>query len=531
LDSLAWFSKIFDKKPFVYNGEKYIPFVKDCGEKMLVAALVPEKELFAEINSYSLRMLFFFVVTVFLIVLLVYYFLGEFVTKPVLYLSKETEKIAAGDFDIQISINSKDEFGQLAQSFNSMTSGIRRYISEIKEITEEKSRISAELDVANRIQNSMMPNLFPAFPERKDFDIYAVIHPAKEVGGDFYDFFFIDEVNFAIIIADVSGKGVPAALFMVIAKTLLKNNISTHKNLSAAFTKTNAQLCENNDMGLFVTAFAAIINIESGKCSFVNAGHNPVYIKRKNSQYEWLKSKCGFVLAGLESTVYKEEETVINLGDTLFLYTDGITEAMNESDNLFGDERLQNVLNNHCGDKISMRELIDGIHSEVKSFADTAVQSDDITMLAFSYNRRHNSSVKKTMIFDAFPEKLHAVLDFIVKDLYELKCSARIIKQIMIAAEEIFVNIAHYAYRESESKEKTVEIRFSLDLESEEVEITFIDGGKPYNPLLKADPDINLSTDKRKIGGLGIYMGKKLTDMRYVFADGKNILVLTKKLK
>jgi sigma-B regulation protein RsbU (phosphoserine phosphatase) len=530
LDSLEWICEIFDGKTFVYNNIKYVPFVKNCSEKMLVAAIVPEKELFAEINSYSLRMLFFFVVAILFMVLLIYRFLDEFVSKPVLYLSNETKKIADGDFDIQISLNSKDEFGQLANSFNIMTDGIRRYISEIKKITEEKGRISAELDVAKRIQNSMMPNLFPAFPERRDFDIYAAIHPAKEVGGDFYDFFFIDDTRFAMVIADVSGKGVPAALFMVIAKTLIKNNISTHKNLSAAFTKTNAQLCENNDMGLFVTAFAAIVNIENGQCSFVNAGHNPVYIKRKDSQYERLKSQCGFVLAGLENIIYKEEETVFNFGDILFLYTDGVTEAMNEKEELFSDRRLKNVLDKYCDNKIDVKELIDGVYCEVKDFTGAAIQNDDMTMLAFLYDRRP-ASEKKIMFFEASTKKLHDVLDFIEKELSQIECPSKCIKQLIIAVEEIFVNIAFYAYSESEKKDNFVEIQLLLNEENKEIEITFIDGGKPYNPLLKSDPDTGLSADKRKIGGLGIYMSKKLSNMRYVFTDDKNILTLTKRWK
>ena len=516
-----------ENKSFVYKNHRHI-FFKISGEKMLVAAIVPERELFAEINTYSLKMILFFVAAVLIIILLIYNFLDKFVSKPVSYLSEKTEKIADGDLDIQISIDSKDEFGQLADSFNSMTSGIRKYISEIKQINEEKGRISAELDVANRIQNSMMPNLFPAFPERSDFDIYAVIHPAKEVGGDFYDFFFIDNAHFAVIIADVSGKGIPAALFMVIAKTLLKNNICSEKNLSAAFTKTNAQLCENNDMGLFVTAFAAIVNIENGKTSFVNAGHNPVYIKRNNSQYERLKSKCGFVLAGMENMVFKEEEITINFGDSLFLYTDGITEAMNENDELFGDERLKNVLTKYSGEKISMPELINGVHGEVKNFAGKAEQSDDITMLAFLYNRRL-ALIKKSVIFEVSINKLGDVSEFIEKELSQVQCLEKIIKRMLIAVEEIFVNIANYAYSESGNKDNSVEIKLLLNLDAKELQIIFIDGGEPYNPLLKPDPDITLSSSERKIGGLGIYMSKKLTNMQYTFSDGKNILTLTKK--
>jgi len=264
-----------------------------------------------------------------------------------------------------------------------MQEDMLNYIRDLMAMTAEKERIGAELNVATQIQADMLPRIFPPFPERGEFDIYAIMNPAKEVGGDFYDFFLVDDDHLAVVIADVSGKGVPAALFMVIAKTLIKNHAQNRDAPGSVFTNTNSQLCEGNDAGLFVTSWMAVLQISTGEMSYVNAGHNPPLLKRKDGRYEWLKSRPGFVLAGMESVRYRESSIRLEDGDRLFLYTDGVTEATNAQQELFGEERLQDALNNQ-GDS-SIRELLISVKEQIDGFVGEAEQFDDITMLGIEY--------------------------------------------------------------------------------------------------------------------------------------------------
>lgn len=241
-------------------------------------------------------------------------------------------------------------------------------------------KTEAELNVASHIQKNMLPCIFPPYPEREEFDIYATMMPAKEVGGDFYDFFLIDPDHLAIVIADVSGKGVPAALFMVIAKTLIKNNTVGMTEPKGIFEKTNDQLCENNEEGMFVTAFMGILEISTGVFSFVNAGHNPPLLKRKGQEFDWLSVKPGFILAGMEGMKYQQESITLSEGDELYLYTDGVTEAMNLEEELFTDQRLKEALNRHR--ELDLKDLLASMKQEIDQFANGAKQADDITMLA-----------------------------------------------------------------------------------------------------------------------------------------------------
>jgi sigma-B regulation protein RsbU (phosphoserine phosphatase) len=279
----------------------------------------------------------------------------------------------------------ESEAGILATSFQKMVRDLEIYMKNLKTITAEKERINAELNVAKRIQADMLPKKFPAFPGRNEFDVYAINIPAKEVGGDFYDFFLIDENHLAIVIADVSGKGVPAALFMVIAKTLIKNHAQLGKSPEEVFTTVNNQLYEGNDESMFVTAWIGILEIETGRFTYVNAGHNPPLLKHACKNYDWLKSKPGFVLAGMENIKYYQNEITLEQGDRVYLYTDGITEASNDNDDLFGDARLLQVMNNK--NDLSLKELLSHVKEKVDDFAGEREQFDDITMLIMEYKR------------------------------------------------------------------------------------------------------------------------------------------------
>lgn len=283
------------------------------------------------------------------------------------------------------------EVGNLARSYISMVEDLDSYIENLRTVTAEKERINAELDLASNIQAHMLPCIFPAFPDHEEFDIYATMTPAKEVGGDFYDFFMLDETHVAAVMADVSGKGVPAALFMVITKTLIKNHAQSGLSPADVFTTVNRMLCEGNDAGLFVTAWLGVLDTKSGKLVYVNAGHNPPLLRQNGGGFEYIKSRPGFVLAGMDTIKYRQNELIMNEGDRLFLYTDGITEATSARKELYGEERLQRYLNSHCD--ASSEEILPDLKKDIDSFVGEAPQFDDMTMLMLDFKSRSEGQI------------------------------------------------------------------------------------------------------------------------------------------
>jgi serine phosphatase RsbU (regulator of sigma subunit) len=282
--------------------------------------------------------------------------------------------------DERVAVNTNEEFAALSGSINATVNALKDAIKEVA------ARIDDELAFAKSIQLSALPSTFPAFPDKTEFDIFATMRPAKEVGGDFYDFFLIGEDKLAFLIADVSGKGIPGALFMMISKTIIKNMVLTYSNLAEAFEQANNLLCENNDAGMFVTVFLGVLDLHSGKLAYVNAGHNPPLIKNPDRSYEFLPVKRSFVLAGMENMNYTEQEITLSSGDILFMYTDGVTEANNKEYELFSDKRLINVLNETpvCTEG-QAAHIVECILQNVDSFVDGAEQSDDITILCLKY--------------------------------------------------------------------------------------------------------------------------------------------------
>jgi len=307
------------------------------------------------------------------------------ISKPLKKLTTGALHFASGDklSSFDCSIKTGDEMQTLSEAFGKMADDIKEYIENLATVTAEKERIGAELDIATRIQASLLPCIFPAFPEREEIDIYASMFPAKEVGGDFYDFFFIDENTLAVVIADVSGKGVPAALFMVIAKTLIKNNAQLGKSPKEVFETVNNTLCENNHERMFVTAFMGYLDLRSGKFTYVNAGHNPPLIKKAGNEYRFIETKPSIILACFRGREYKEHEIVFSAGDIIYLYTDGVTEAENVDGDLFSAPKLENIVNKTT--EYTVKELLESVKQEVDIFATDTEQADDITMLGLLY--------------------------------------------------------------------------------------------------------------------------------------------------
>ncbi|MBQ3390236.1 MAG: serine/threonine-protein phosphatase [Firmicutes bacterium] len=288
-------------------------------------------------------------------------------------------KILEGQKAIAVRNN---EIGELSEDVISLAQEVDDYILQIEAITAKEERIGTELALAAQIQTSMLPNRFPAFPERKEFDIYAIMDPAKEVGGDFYDFFLIDEDHLGLVIADVSGKGIPAALFMMVSKIILQSCAQLGQSAGEILNKTNEALCSENQTGMFVTVWVGILEISTGKLTAANAGHEYPYLMR-NGRFELFKDKHGFVIGGMEGTVYREYEIRMEPGDALFVYTDGVPEANDEERNLFGMDRLTEALNRNP--EADCRTQIQNVRQAVSGFVKDSDQFDDLTMLCLKY--------------------------------------------------------------------------------------------------------------------------------------------------
>lgn len=349
---------------------------------------------------------------------------------------------------------------------------------------------------------------------------------AKAVGGDFYDFYYVGQNRMAILIADVSGKGIPAAMFMMKSKTIIKGLMESGMPVNIAATEANKKLCEGNDENMFVTAWIAVINIKTGHVDYVNAGHNPPLIRKDNGKFEYLKAKNGFVFGGLDGFKYEKQSFDLKPGDKIYLYTDGVTEATDKNKELYGESRLLETIND-LSEK-TPKDLCKGILSSVNTFVGDAEQADDITMLCFQLidQEKENSRV-----FEAKIENGEAVIAYVEKYLLEENCNLKAQMQINVAIDEIFSNICNYAYKGGEDG-NNVRISVSFDPTKENVSISFEDRGIPYNPLEKEDPNVESSLEDRQIGGLGIYIVKQtMDDVSYENDNGHNILKITKFIK
>ena len=283
---------------------------------------------------------------------------------------------------LNIDVKTGDEIEILAEAFNKMTSDISRYIKELTSVTSERERIETELRIATLIQEGMLPRNFE-YPDRNEFTLYASMRAAKDVGGDFYDFFFVDDDHFCITIGDVSGKGVPAALFMAMTKATVKDLVLRHLPVDEVMTEANINLCNNNEQGMFVTLLIAVINVKTGVFQWCDAGHDPAIIWKKDGTVEMLTGKKGFVCAGMETAKYKMNESQIEKGDIIYLYTDGIPEANNTKNEFYGLERLKALVASK--EEHDIKSLCADILADVDEFADTEPQFDDITMLGFKF--------------------------------------------------------------------------------------------------------------------------------------------------
>ena len=370
----------------------YYAYTPISGTDWKLCIHIPEAlilEPVAQMNHDVATVIFVFIIVFALIIAVVFYAVRRFterLTKPLIALGDDVKTISDGNLDYRAKLYSNDEISDLAIGFNNMAASLKTYINDLTAVTAEKERIGAELDIAKHIQASMLPCIFPAFPERHEIDIFATMDPAKEVGGDFYDFFMVDDRHLAIVMADVSGKGVPAALFMVIGKTLIKDHTFPDRDLGEVFTAVNNLLCEANSEGLFITAFEGVLDLVTGEFTFVNAGHEMPFICKAGGNFEPYKIRAGFVLAGMEDMKYKAGTMQLDVGDKIFQYTDGVTEATNINNELYGMDRLGEILNKVKNG--TPHEILPAVKKNIDEFVGEAPQFDDITMLCLEYKER-----------------------------------------------------------------------------------------------------------------------------------------------
>lgn len=498
----------------------------------------------------------------YIIILIIILLISFRVAKPLKELAIAARKLGRGNFNVTIpQITGRDEISEFAGAFSNMLTELKDHIERQKDM----KRIERELDLARNIQLSMLPG--SEHDENSDDDRHELapfLLPAKEVGGDFYDFFKIDNDHLCVVIGDVSGKGVAAALFMMVARIILRTTTKNLKSIVDAFNRTNFALAKRNKLNMFVTVWAGIIDLRTGHIDFASAGHNPPAIRHSDGSVEFIKSKAGLVMAAMEETIYKPQTYDLKQGDTLFLYTDGVTEATNSNNVLFGDNRLLATLK--MGGERSTADTCTLVKKEIDNFVQDAPQFDDITMLAIKFNgidepvwERYEKTIdvaddnkgelksfvegiltpmdgaKKVQMQDAWdryekivdviPENQDILTAFVEGILAPMEGSLKSQMQINIAIDEIYSNIVKF------SGATKVTLIVEVRKATLTARLTFIDNGKPYDPIKQADPDVTLPAEEREIGGLGIFIVKKTMDSVCYRRNGENNeLAITKTL-
>ena len=486
-------------------------------EGYCIIAAMPETEVVFMRDASIYTSVFMQVLIFAALFIFIYILIKRVIINNIKKINDTLGQITDGNLNVVVDVRSNAEFSSLSDDINSTVSTLKRYIEEAA------ARIDKELEYAKQIQLSALPQNFPSGEE---FDIFAQMIAAKEVGGDFYDFYKLSDTTIAVLVADVSGKGIPAAMFMMTAKTIIKDLAERGLPVNEIFTLANEKLCENNESGMFVTAWMAIIDITTGKMQFANAGHNPPLLRRVNGKFEYLKTRAGFVLAGMEGIRYRTGEITLEPGSRIFLYTDGVTEATNVNNKLYGEERLQSFINQNIDLKAEL--LLPALKNNIDEFVGEAPQFDDITMLLFDFKPQEGVGGMTSKTFPAKVEVLSDVLTFVEETLESFECSMRTQTAICVAIEEVFVNVAHYAYGNGDGD---VTLGISFEEESRTVTFRLSDKGVPFNPLNKPDPDITLSIEEREIGGLGIFITKKTMDtVNYNYENEENILTMIKKI-
>ncbi|MCX6244569.1 MAG: SpoIIE family protein phosphatase [Bacteroidetes bacterium] len=515
----------FLKLPRLVNTSKpgwicYTP-VASTGWSLLI--IFPEEELVSDLNSFLKKLvlvIFLSIVATLIVTILVV----RRVTKPITRLAFAARAIGQGKFNVILPVyRSKDEISLLANSFSLMQEELRSYLENLKKSTAAREKIESDIAVARDLQQGLLPREFPSIA---NCDLHARLDPARVIGGDLYDFFFLDEDHLCFAIGDVSGKGVPGSLFMAIARTLFRSYMTIENPPDKVMAIVNRELCRENPSLMFVTFQVGILNLKTGVLLFCNAGHNRPYILAERGGVVRYSCNPGLPLGIRSDFVYSTESIVLKKGDLLFLYTDGITEAINEAEETYGEERLAKVLETSHARPVN--EISTILVNDIKAFAGSTEQYDDITLLVLRYN---GSAVPGLIGTDRLSirnsvNELHKVVAFVELLSAEYVFSQKMAIEINLVLEELISNIIFYGYDDDAAHEITIEFERSEN----KMAVTVTDDGKPFNLLEKNIPfDPSAPLEARKPGGLGIHFIRTLTDsVGYTRKDDRNIIRFTK---
>ena len=448
--------------------------------------------------------------------------------EPLEELAYQAETIASGRFDEELSdLDRNDEIGQLSKSFHNMQQSLVKQIEELKVINEQKGRIEGELKIARDIQMAMLPKIYPPYPERNDLDVFGQLTPAKEVGGDLFDFYIRDEKLF-FCIGDVSGKGIPASLYMVVTKALFRTVSGHEASPERIIYALNEVLSRDNDSNMFVTLFVGVLDLPSGRLHYCNAGHDaPLLIGHTGAGL--LPVDSNLPVGVMTGWKFSKQETLMDPDTTIFLYTDGLNEAENINHQQFEMSRVIEVAHklqkeNNFKPTVIVKEMTDAVHQ----FVGDADQSDDLTMMALQYTKRQeNITYQRSLTLTNDLKRVPRLNTFIDEVCEANGFDMATTMQINLAIEEAVVNVMNYAYPKDTKGDITIEAK------ANKTELSFIisDTGKPFDPTAKAEVDITLSAEDRAIGGLGIHLIRQIMDhINYERVDGHNILTLIKRL-
>jgi sigma-B regulation protein RsbU (phosphoserine phosphatase) len=416
---------------------------------------------------------------------------------------------------------------QLLEEIQAKNNELEESLDNLKRTRSAKDRMESELNIGRDIQMSMLPLSFPAFPERKEFDIHAALYPAQEVGGDFYDMFMIDDDHLCFCVGDVSGKGVPAALFMAVTKTLIKSRAANDLSPASILSHVNSEQAEGNESCMFVTIFLAILGLHTGRMVYCNAGHNPPFVQRSGGDLLRLDARHGPVIGAVEGIAYGEDEIVLNPGELAYLYTDGITEAMDSGRRLYSEDRLKSLLerDSYSDAMQAVTETCD----DVWAFQGNASQADDVTVLALRYfgtamvegeSDLHLAMQNQIEEIGRINEAFN-----VFGDQYGLPVAIK--RQLNLCFDELLSNIVSYGYDDDGEHQIDIHVR----LLSNELAVTISDDGRPFNPLGNDPPDTRLSVQDRPIGGLGVFLVRNFMDSFAYERHGEhNVVHLIKNL-
>ena len=513
------------------DGTDCYVFYKPLGQTGCSMAIVcPESDIFGGFNR--LRHIVWGIVTVGLLLMLVFFI--RIITRelrPLGQLAQETETIASGQFDTQIpDFHRTDEIGQLSHSFAGMQQSLVRYIEELKDTTAQKASIESELHIARSIQMSMLPKTFPPFPDCEEVSIYGQLTPAKAVGGDLYDFYIHDQKLF-FCIGDVSGKGIPASLVMAVTRALFRTISAHEERPERIVSQLSNTIAEDNETNMFVTLFVGVIDLPTGQMHYCNAGHDaPLIIPGDSSEMRPLPVDSNIPAGIMHGWRFSRQDITITSGTTIFLYTDGLTEAENFCHEQFGEQRIQAQVTGMAGEgDITPEALIGGMDTAVHRFVAETEQSDDLTMLAIKFMHRHSDALlRESITLRNDVNDVPQLAEFVEKACEAADLDMTEVMQVNLAMEEAVVNVMNYAYPDGHQGD----IDVVAEANDQRLKFIITDSGAPFDPTTYKKVDTTLSAEERNIGGLGIHLIRRYMDsMNYERIEGKNILTLRKRLK